>query len=104
MDITELAKYGVDGIAIAVIVGFIFLFKYLLDFINKQRNDYLCEIEKIDKRHSKNVSKLTKSLDKNTRVADQTYQYLKLRNGSIEKAIKGLRGPRGFKGEKGNSK
>ena len=112
MDITKLAEYGITGVAVAIIIGFILLFKYLLEFINKQRMDYLCEIEKIDKRHSQNVTKLTKALEKNTRVSDQTYQYLKLRNGSLEKSIRdiehikgdvGETGEKGEKGEKGES-
>ena len=88
MDITKLAEYGVTGIALAVVIALIYLFNGLVRFIDRQRCDYLSEIEKIEQRHVKVYKDLSGAIKKNTDVTEQTYQYIKLRNGHLEQVLK----------------
>ena len=96
-DLTKLAEYGSAGVAVALIIGFIYMF-------NQMRSQFLNYIDKREESHDKTYCALKKSIDKNTKVSEETYTYLKMKNGSMEKMfedVKGLKGDKGEKGERG---
>jgi len=72
-----LAEYGACGVALGAIVAIIFIVKA-----------FLKRLDKMDARHGGTIKEFRKSLDKNTKVTEQTYQYLKLRNGAMERMLK----------------
>lgn len=87
----ELAKYGVTGIAVALVGALVWIITKFLDQMNKtavMRNDQDSKfLEAID-RNTKCSAKLEKAVMKNTSVTEETVKYLKHRNGTFEKLIK----------------
>jgi len=83
IDLVELSKYGPTGISIAILILFGFFmtrfFKYL-SVREKAHDKTYCELKK-------SINKNTKVADESIRVAKETYRYLKNRNGSIERIL-----------------
>ena len=89
-DLTKLVDYGTTGVAIALIIAFVYLMTKFLKYMVSR-----------EKSHNRAFEALKKSIDKNTKLTEQTYIYLKLKNGSLEKLFKDVKGIKGEKGEKG---
>jgi uncharacterized protein YoxC len=83
IDFTKLADYDMVGVAIALIIVIVYLIRFLKDR---------------EKCHDESYNKLRDSIDANTEVTKETYKYLKLRNGSIEKILQMKKGDKGDKG------
>ena len=97
LDLDQIIQGGAVGISVLLIVGFIYMF-------NQMRSQFLNYIDKREESHDKTYCALKKSIDKNTKVSEETYTYLKMKNGSMEKMfedVKGLKGDKGEKGERG---
>lgn len=74
---TELAKYGITGVAIALAILVGWVIRQFLQFTKdamadaSRRNEHLAEIVR-----------------KNTQITEQTYEFLKLLNGKLAKTVK----------------
>ena len=77
MDFIKLAEAGPIGAVIAL-AGVIYLIVKM--FINR--------LDVIDKRHQKSYDDITTAIKGNTRITNKLYDYLVLRNGSIEEVLK----------------
>jgi len=80
-DLTEIAKTGLIGVIILMIGLVFWLVKEFLTFI-RSREDA----------HTSCYNDLKKSIEANTKVTQETYRYLKLRNGHLEKILKDKKG------------
>ena len=89
---TELLKYS--GIAGAVIIGFIAVFKLFIGHLDKRETAFIEQINQSDTRHCEAYEKLNATIDKNTEftqkainASQETLTYLKIRNGSDRQII-----------------
>lgn len=72
---TQLAEYGLSGIAIGLIIFMGYTFNLFIKFAKEQM-----------KEGSKQQEHLRQTIEKNTKVNDQTYQLLKNLNGRLREA------------------
>lgn len=82
-DLAKLAEYGSCGIAIAMIIAIVYL---------------ICKLAPL---FFSALAEMRKSINANTKVTTQMYQFLKNLNGRLAKSTKGTRGEKGDKGERG---
>ena len=71
-DLKTLAEFGASGIAIAIIIAFLLIVKWLLPIAEKLRE---------------NLEKNTEATIKNTETTVEMAQWLKNRNGILEKKL-----------------
>ena len=71
-DLTNLATYGISGIALASIILIAFIVKEFMRHMNSSSN-----------RHQKNYERLDKSIRANTKVTLELYHWLKEKNGKL---------------------
>lgn len=69
-DLIELARFGATGIAILLIGAILIIVKYFISFLK-------CR----EKNHERMYRDFRKSLDKNTKVTNEMYHFLKMKNG-----------------------
>lgn len=77
--LTPLAQAGLAGVAIALIIALVTIIKYFLDNIKANQN-------LVTQQHQQ----FLQSIGANTEVTKQTYEYLKLRNGSGDRLMQEL--------------
>jgi len=68
-NITSLAEYGATGIAIAILIVIALIIRWLIPVIKET------------------LERLVESIIKNTEVTNKMSEYLKLKNGALEKLI-----------------
>lgn len=75
-DLSQFLDYGVLGVLVVVLVLGALMFKSFMAFIKES-----------DQRHALASQELIKSNKGLKKVVDETYKYIKLKNGSFEKLI-----------------
>ena len=91
MDISpELAKYGAYGIAIAALLLLMYLIPKFLTAIQKMSDAHTRTMQEMEQNHQASNSALQAAIQANTEQTRQTYEYLKLRNGSMDKTLTNL--------------
>lgn len=75
-NLISLVRYGPTGISLALLGLMFGIIKLFL----KQSNQ-------IDQRHSRAFDRLSIAIDKNTRMTNETYQFLRNLNGSLKKNV-----------------
>lgn len=75
--VEELAKYGTSGVALGALIMIFMMIKTFLKHIQDAAD-----------KHEKAYQRLSGSIDKNTKVTDETYRFLKNLNGSFKKVVK----------------
>ena len=75
--LTTLADKGLAGALVLAIAAMVYIVVKFLQYLKDS-----------EERHIKSYTELSKAIRKNTSVTDETYKYLKMRNGSLEKIIK----------------
>jgi uncharacterized protein YktB (UPF0637 family) len=95
--ITELAKYGPTGVAIAAILAFVWLANKLISQVNEQRKFADESLQHIERLQKQTIEKLTKSVDKNTdatventKLQHEQFKFMKNLNGKLTGIIKSV--------------
>lgn len=95
---SELAKYGLGGVAIGSLIVLVIIVKYFIDknkseraemlrCASKEREDFLKFAQAMMKQSGGRQEKLRIAIEKNTKVNNEVYEFLKNLNGSLKKAI-----------------
>jgi hypothetical protein len=79
-ELIQLAGYKEYGVIIAVLIVLVYVFITFMKFI-KETSD----------KHDKQQDEFMRTINANTKVTDETYQYLKLQNGSFKELMSDVR-------------
>lgn len=80
IDFTKLAEYGTAGIALAILAVLLYVFLTFMKFIRETSD-----------KHDQQQNEFMRTITANTKVTDETYQYLKMQNGSFKDLMKDVR-------------
>jgi uncharacterized membrane protein len=80
LDFTQFLDYGMSGMALAILAVLLYVFLTFMKFISET-----------SKKHDQQQDEFMKTINANTKVTDETYQYLKLQNGSFKDLMRDVR-------------
>lgn len=87
---TELAKYGVAGVAIALVGLFAFVINLFIRYMERVQQSHMKAYKELSaaiKSQAQATNKLDRTTDRNTEASTETLRFMKNLNGKLEDAL-----------------